>query len=160
MVWYKFDTYLQHGQIFNIKITVLWLSGKIFDIVKVSEKSGNSVFWFIVHKFSSRFWNAFSFGKGEKYAAKQAKRSIRHSTPDTCVLLEVSGFRCECFLPNSFFLFPQKAQRGWKWRENYRWPAKNTKANVNMDFFLINKRSVKSQGKVREFLTFWWVATL
>ena len=30
-------------------------SGKIFDIVKVSEKSGNSVFWFIVHKFSSRF---------------------------------------------------------------------------------------------------------
>ena len=32
-------------------------SGKIFAIVKVSEKSGNSVFWFIhvVHKFSSRF---------------------------------------------------------------------------------------------------------
>ena len=30
-------------------------SGKIFDIVKVSEKSGNSVFWFIVHNFSSRF---------------------------------------------------------------------------------------------------------
>ena len=28
--------------------------GKIFDIVKVSEKSGNSVFRFIVHKFSSR----------------------------------------------------------------------------------------------------------
>ena len=30
-------------------------SGKIFDVVKVSEKSGNSVFLFIVHKFSSRF---------------------------------------------------------------------------------------------------------
>ena len=30
-------------------------SGKIFDIVKVSEKSGNSVFLFIVHKFSSLF---------------------------------------------------------------------------------------------------------
>ena len=29
-------------------------SGKIFDVVKVSERSGNSVFWFIVHKFSSR----------------------------------------------------------------------------------------------------------
>ena len=36
---------------------------KIFDIVRVSEKSGNSVFPFIVHKFSSLFWNAFSFGK-------------------------------------------------------------------------------------------------
>ena len=51
-------------------------SGKIFDIVKVSEKSVNSVFWFIVHKFSSRLWNAFSFGKEEQYAAKQAKQSI------------------------------------------------------------------------------------
>ena len=51
-------------------------SGKIFDIVKVSEKSGNSVFRFIVLKFSSRLWNAFSFGKDEKYTAKQAKRSI------------------------------------------------------------------------------------
>ena len=59
-------------------------SGKIFDIIKVSEKSGNSVFWFIVHKFSSRFCNAFSFGKDEKYAAKQAKQSIWHSTSDTC----------------------------------------------------------------------------
>ena len=59
-------------------------SGKIFDIIKVSEKSGNSVFWFIVHKFSSRFWNAFSFGKDEKYAAKQAKQSIWLSTSDIC----------------------------------------------------------------------------
>ena len=38
-------------------------SGKIFDIVKVSEKSGNSVFLPIVHKFSSRFSNSFSLGK-------------------------------------------------------------------------------------------------
>ena len=51
-------------------------SEKIFDIVKVSETSGNSVFQFIVHKFSSRLWYAFSFGKDEKYAVKQAKRSI------------------------------------------------------------------------------------
>ena len=51
-------------------------SGKIFDIVKVSETSGNSVLWFMVHKFSSSFRNVFSFGKDEKYAAKQAKQSI------------------------------------------------------------------------------------
>ena len=38
-------------------------SGKIFDIVKVSEKSGNSVFLPIVHKFSSRFSSSFSLGK-------------------------------------------------------------------------------------------------
>ena len=30
-------------------------AGLPLDIVKVSEKSGNSVFRFIVHKFSSRF---------------------------------------------------------------------------------------------------------
>ena len=30
-------------------------SGKIVDIVKVSEKSGNSFFWFIVQKLSSKF---------------------------------------------------------------------------------------------------------
>ena len=59
-------------------------SGKIFDIVKVGEKSRNSVFRFIVHKFSSRFWNEYSFGEGEKGAAKQTKWSIWHTTPDTC----------------------------------------------------------------------------
>ena len=47
-------------------------SVKIFDIVKVSEKSGSSVFRFIVHKCSSRLRNAFPFGEDEKYAAKQA----------------------------------------------------------------------------------------
>ena len=51
-------------------------SGKIFDIVKVSEKSGNSVFRSIVHKCSSRFLNSFYFRTNEKYAAKQAKQSI------------------------------------------------------------------------------------
>jgi len=30
----------------------------------------------MVHKFSSRLRNAFSVGKDEKYAAKQAKQSI------------------------------------------------------------------------------------
>ena len=40
--------------------------GKIFDIVKVSEKSGNSVFRFILHKFSSRFWNHFLLEKTKR----------------------------------------------------------------------------------------------
>ena len=26
------------------------------------------------------------------------------------VVVVVSGFRCDCFLPNSFFLFPRKAE--------------------------------------------------
>ena len=46
-------------------------SGKIFDIVKVSEKSGNSVFLFIVQVFFKTF-----FRKDEKYAVRQAKRLI------------------------------------------------------------------------------------
>ena len=85
-------------------------SGKILDIVKVSEKSGNSVFRFIVHKFSSTLWNAFSFSKDEKYAVKQAQQSIWHSTPDIhlYVVVVVSGFRSDCFLPNSFFLLHEK----------------------------------------------------
>ena len=37
--------------------------GKIYDIGKVSEKSGNSVFRFIANKFSARFFNTFSSGK-------------------------------------------------------------------------------------------------
>ena len=43
------------------------------DTVKVSEKSGDSVFRFIVNKFCARFLTAFSFAKGKKYAAKQGK---------------------------------------------------------------------------------------
>ena len=88
-------------------------SGKILDIVKVSEKSGNSVFQFIVHKFSSTLWNAFSFRKKEKYAVKQAQQSIWHFTVyawhiHLYVVVVVSGFHSECFLPNSFFLLREK----------------------------------------------------
>ena len=50
-------------------------SGKIFDIVKVSEKSGNSVFLFIVQVFFKTLKCIF-FRKDEKYAVRQAKRSI------------------------------------------------------------------------------------
>ena len=32
---------------------------------------------------------------------------------------------------------------------------KKAKVNVNIDCYSLIKRSVKSQGKVREFLTFW-----
>ena len=35
-------------------------AGKIFDIGKVSEKSGISIFWFIANKFSAQFFNTFS----------------------------------------------------------------------------------------------------
>ena len=55
-----------------------------YRVAIVREKSGNSVFWFIFYKFSWRFWVVFSFGKDEKYAAKQAKQSIWHFTSDTC----------------------------------------------------------------------------
>ena len=127
-------------------------SGKIFDIVKVSEKSGNSVFRFIVHKLSSRLWNTFSFGKDEKNAAKQAKRSIWQSTPDTCSSCG-QWFLLWMLVTNSFFFFPRKAQTGWKWREKYWWPAKKAKANVNMDCFSLIKgqwKLFKSQWKVTE----------
>ena len=45
-----------------------------------------------------------------KYAVKQAQQSIWHSTPDIhlYVVVVVSGFRSECFLPNSFLLFREK----------------------------------------------------
>ena len=33
--------------------------------------------------------------------------------------------------------------------------CKKAKVNVNIDCYSLIKRSVKSQGKVREFLTFW-----
>ena len=78
-------------------------SGKIFDIFKFWEKSGNSVLWFTVHKFSSRLWNASSFGKDEKYAAKQTKRSIWHSMPDT---YNSCGQWFSLLILSSKFLFP------------------------------------------------------
>ena len=86
-------------------------SGKIFGIVKVSERLGDSVFRFIVHisscniynrrihKSFSRFWNAF--GKDKKYAAKKGRRSIWHSMPDT-----FSNCGQWFLLWNSFFHIP------------------------------------------------------
>ena len=81
----------------------------------------------------------------------QSKQSDQHSTSNTCNSCG-QWFSCQCFFPNSFFL----AERGWKWRENYRWPAEKAKVKVNMDCFSL----IKGQWKVREFLSFWWVATL
>ena len=104
------------------------------------------------------------------FLSEKMKSMLQSKQSDQCntlrlihVVVVVSGFRCECFLPNSFFLFPWKAERGWKWREKYRWPAKKAKANVNIDCFSLIKgqwKLFKGQWKVREFLTFWWVATL
>ena len=92
-------------------------SEKIFDIVRVSEKSGNSVFPFIVHKFSSIFEMHFLLENTKSIL--QSKQSDQFDTLClTHVVVLVSGFCCECFLPNSFFLFLRKAERGWKWREN------------------------------------------
>ena len=55
----------------------------------------------------------------------QSKQSDQFDTLHlTHAVVTVSGFRSERFLPNSFFLFPQKAERNWKWKEKYQWPAK------------------------------------
>ena len=110
-------------------------SGEIFDIFKVSEKSGNSIFQFIVRKVSSRFWNAFLGWNVCCIASKAISLTLYICLYMTHVVVVVSGFRCECFLPNSFFLFPQKAERGWKWRENYQRLGKKAKVNENMDCF-------------------------
>ena len=41
----------------------------------------------------------------------QSKQSNQFNTLRlTHVVVVVSGFRCDCFLPNSFFLFPRKAE--------------------------------------------------
>ena len=41
----------------------------------------------------------------------QSKQSNEYDTLRlTHVVVVVSGFRCDCFLPNSFFLFPRKAE--------------------------------------------------
>ena len=84
--------------------------GKSLILSKSVKSSGNSVFRFIVHKFSSTLWNTFSFRKDEKYAVKQAQQSIWHSMPDIhlYVVVVVSSFRSDCFLPNSFFLLREK----------------------------------------------------
>ena len=115
-------------------------SGKIFDIVKVSEKSGNSVFLFIVFiDFEMHFLSE------NTKSMPQSKQSDQHSTSNTCSSCG-QWFSCQCFFPNSFFL----AERGWKWRENYGWPAEKAKVKVNMDCFSLIKGqwklSEKSQG--------------
>ena len=112
-------------------------SGEIFDIFKVSEKSGNSIFRFIVHKVSSRFWNAFPGWNVCCIASKAISLTLYICLTHAVVV--VSGFWCECFLPNSFFLFPQKAERGWKWRENYQRLGKKAKVNESMDCFSLLK---------------------
>ena len=79
----------------------------------------------------------------------QSKQSDQFQTLRlTYVVVVVSGFRCEWFLPNTFFLFPRKAEKVWNWREKCRWAAKKTKANGNIDCFSL----IKGQGKVREFV--------
>ena len=43
----------------------------------------------------------------------QSKQSDQFDTLRlTHEVVMVSGFRCECFLPNSFFLFPRIVERG------------------------------------------------
>ena len=87
---------------------ILKKSGKIFDIVKVSEKWGNSVIQFIVHKFSSRSWNTFSVGKDENCAAKEGKcGNSTWCTPDTCSSCD----QCFSFWTlSSKFLLPPSAK--------------------------------------------------
>ena len=75
----------------------------MFEIVKVSETSGNSVFRFMVRKFSLRL----HFRSEKMKSMLQSKQSDQFDTLRlTRVIVVVSGFRCECFLPNSFFHFP------------------------------------------------------
>ena len=81
-------------------------SGKIFDIVKVIEKSGNSIFRFIVHKFSSRLKKCIFFRERWKVCCKAISLTLRL----TYVVVVVIDFRCECFLPNPFF-YPRKKRK-------------------------------------------------
>ena len=124
-------------------------SGEIFDIVKVSERSENSFFQFIVHKFSSRLWNAFSFGKDEKHAAKQGKRSIWHSTPDLC---SSCGQWFSLWMISSKFLLPLSAKSGkrLKRKRKMSMACKKTKANVNIDCFSLIKGQWKNCLKFSE----------
>ena len=112
-------------------------SGKSQGKSLIFSKSGNSIFQFIVHKVSSRFWNAFLGWNVCCIASKAISLTLYICL--THVVVVVSGFRCECFLPNSFFLFPQKAERGWKWRENYQRLGKKAKVNESMDCFSLLK---------------------
>ena len=84
----------------------------------------NCVFRFVVFFKISK---CIFFSKKTK-SMLQSKQNDQFDTPRlTHVVVVVSGFRCECFLSNTFSLIPRKAGRGWKWRENYRRPAKKLK---------------------------------
>ena len=65
--------------------------GKIFDIGKVSEKLGNSVFRFIANKSSFRFFITFFLGKTK--CMLQSKETDEFDTRRlTHVVVVVSGF--------------------------------------------------------------------
>ena len=54
----------------------------------------------------------------------------------THVVVVVSGFRSECFLPNSFFLFSAKSGKRLKIRREMLMACKKkAKANINIDCF-------------------------
>ena len=82
-------------------------SGNLFDIVKVSEKSGNSVFLFIVHKFSS-FLQDFEmhFLSENTKSMPQSKQSDQHSTSNTCSSCG-QWFSCQCL----FFQIPSSSRK-------------------------------------------------
>ena len=105
----------------------------------ILSKSGNSVFWFIVHKFSSRFWNAFSFAKIKNYAAKQGKRSIWHSCSSW-------GQWFSLWILSSKFLLPLSAKRGkrLKMKRKLSMACKKSKETVNMDCFSLIEGQEKS----------------
>ena len=83
----------------------------------------------------------------------QSKQNDQFDTPRlTHVVVVVSGFRCECFLSNTLLPHSEKSGKRLKMKRKLSTACKKAKVNVSM--FLINKRSVKCQGKVRKFLTF------
>ena len=51
-------------------------SGKIFHIVKVSEKTGISVFWFIVHKLIQDFEMHFLSEKAKRMLQSKQSKSV------------------------------------------------------------------------------------
>ena len=71
------------------------------------------------------------------------------------VVVVVSGFRCEWFLPNSFFLFAREKREKFENEEkSVDGQQKKNKANLKIDCFSLIKgqwKLFKGQGKVREF---------
>ena len=90
-------------------------SGKIFDIVKVS--AVRELFCFPVYTRQQfiTFLQEFEM----HFLSEKMKSRLQSEQSDQFdslrlkhVVVVVSGFCCECFLPNSFFLLLQKAERG------------------------------------------------